>query len=255
MKTADGTTWRQQLEKHRVADLWQLPEFRRYCRPFAPQSAGAQPGLVIPFSTEVVFGKNLFGWPLGPGDSAYDPTLFATKVRSVGVWFDDYAGEGLGTTPRVYLVPAGLDIMLVPTSAELATREWNVVDQRIPVPLPIGSGALRNPDWIPLKDSLNGTLAEIRRYSSFRAYHNAGFSPDEMSFDSRLVGRSVWNTRWLLIIPGGTFLADQTDGLDTFIYGLKAAGGPATDSRGNKRDGNGITDIKLSFQTYAISGN
>ena len=255
MKGTNDPAWRQELEKHRVADLWQVPEFRRYCRPFAPQSAGAQPGLVIPFSSQIVFGKNFFGWPLGPGDSAYDPSLFATKARSVGVWFDNYAGEGLSTTPRVYLIPAGLDIMYVSSSAEFATREWNVVDQKIPVPLPVSQSSLRDPAWIPLRDSLNGTIAEIRRFSSFRAYHNAGFTEEQMSFDSRLVGRSVWNTRWLLIIPGGTFLADQTDGLDTFIHGLPASGGPATDSRGLKRDGNGIKDIKLSFETYAISGN
>lgn len=255
MKGADGAAWRRELEKLRVADLWQVPEFRRFCRPFAPQSAGAQPGLVIPFTSQVIFGKNFFGWPLGPGDSAYDPTLYATKVRSVGVWFDGYAGEGLSTTPRVYLVPAGLDIMYVPNSAEFATREWNIVDQKIPVPLPVSQAGLRDPSWIPVRDSLNGTLSEIRRYSSFRAYHNSGFTQDQMSFDSRLVGRSVWNTRWLLIIPGGTFLADQTEGLDTFIHGLKSAAGTATDSRGNRRDGNGVQDIKLSFQTYAISGN
>ncbi|MCP5526979.1 MAG: LamG domain-containing protein [Verrucomicrobiales bacterium] len=255
LRADSDARWREELEHHRVADLWQVPEFRRYCRPFAPQDAGAQPGLVIPFSTRIVFGENFFGWPLGPGDSAYDPTLFATKIARVGVWFDDYAGEGLGTTPRVYLVPAGLDIMYVPGSADLATREWNVVDQRIPTPLPVGQTALNDPDWIPLHDSLNGVLAEIRRYSSFRAFHNAGFSEDEMTLDSRLIGRSVWNTRWLLIIPGGTFLADQTEGLDTFIYGLRATDGAAIDSRGNPRDGHGISDIKLSFQTYAISGN
>jgi len=56
-----------------------------------------------------------------------------------------------------------------------------------------------------------------------------------MSFASRLVGRSVWNTRWLLIIPGGTFHYDSNHGLDTFIENVK--------------------DIKLFFQTYAISGN
>ena len=255
MKGTNDVAWRQELEKYRVADLWQVPEFRRYCRAFAPQSAGVQPGVVIPFSSQIVFGKNFFGKPLGPGDSAYDPTLFATKVKSVGVWFDNYAGDGLATTPRVYLVPAGLDIMYVPNSSDFATREWNVVDQKIPVPLPVSQSNLRDPSWIPLRDSVNGTIADIRRYSSFRAYHNAGFTPEQMSFDSRLVGRSVWNTRWLLIIPGGTFLADQTDGLDTFIYGLKSAGGGATDSRGNRRDGNGVSDIKLSFQTYAISGN
>jgi hypothetical protein len=54
-------------------------------------------------------------------------------------------------------------------------------------------------------------------------------------FDSRLTGRSVWNTRWLLIIPGRTLRADADAGLETFI--------------------DNITDIKLYFQTYGISGN
>ena len=231
-----------------IPDLWQVPEFRRYCRPFAPESAGAQPGLVITFGSQIVFGKNFFGWPLAGGDSAYDPSHFATKVRSVGMWFENYNGEGLSVTPRAYLVPAGVDIMIVPSSADLATREWNVVDQKIPVPLPVSQSALRDPSWIPLKDSLNGTIAEIRRYSMFRAYHDAGFTTDEMSSDSRLVGRSVWNTRWMIIIPGGTFLASGQEGLDTFIKGRVVPGGTA-------RDGNGVKDIKLFFQTYAYSGN
>lgn len=255
IQSGNDASWRQQLESSRVADLWKVPEFRRYCRPFAPETAGAQPGLVISFGSQIMFGKNFFGLPLGPGDSAYDPTLFATKISSVGVWFDNYAGEGLASTPRVYLVPAGIDVMLVPNSSSLAMREWNVVDQKIPVPLPVSQGNLVDPKYIPIKDSLNGTIADIRRYSSFRAFHDAGFTPDQMSFDSRLVARSVWNTRWLLIIPGGTFLANQTDGLDTFIYGLKSPGGPVVDSTGVTRDGNGVKDIKLSFQTYAISGN
>ena len=231
-----------------IPDLWQVPEFRRYCRPFAPESAGAQPGLVITFGSQIVFGKNFFGWPLSGGDSAYDPSHFATKVRSVGLWFENYNGEGLSVTPRAYLVPAGLDIMLVPTSADLATREWNVVDQKIPVPLPVSQSNLRDPSWIPLRDSLNGTIAEIRRYSMFRAYHDSGFTTDEMTSDSRLVGRSVWNTRWMIIIPGGTFLASGQEGLDTFIKGRVVPGGTA-------RDGNGVKDIKLFFQTYAYSGN
>ena len=253
---ASDTKWRDALQNTSgggytakvIPDLWQVPEFRRYCRPFAPESAGAQPGLVITFGSQIVFGKNFFGWPLSGGDSAYDPSHFATKVRSVGLWFENYNGEGLSVTPRAYLVPAGLDIMMVPSSADLATREWNVVDQKIPVPLPVSQSALRDPSWIPLKDSLNGTIAEIRRYSMFRAYHDAGFTTDEMTSDSRLVGRSVWNTRWMIIIPGGTFLASGQEGLDTFIKGRTVPGGTA-------RDGNGVKDIKLFFQTYAYSGN
>src|SRR5690606_15064636 len=42
----DGdAAWRARLEEARVADLWSVPEFRRYARPFAPASAGPQPGL------------------------------------------------------------------------------------------------------------------------------------------------------------------------------------------------------------------
>ena len=53
-----------------------------YCRPFAPESAGPQPGIVIRFPTTVTFGLNFFGFPLGGGDSAYDPSLFSTKITT-----------------------------------------------------------------------------------------------------------------------------------------------------------------------------
>ncbi len=228
--------WRRVLQSHQVGDLWGIPEFRKYCRPFTQESAGFQPGIVIPFETNVIFGRNFFGWPLGGGDHAYDPTNFATKVRSVGVWFEGYDNSRLSETPRAYLIPAGMDVMLTPDSTELDTREWTVVDQKLPVPLPVGESDLNNPDWIPSLDSLNGAMAKIRKFSSFRAYHDAGyFDASQMSYDSRLVGRSVWNSRWMLIIPGGTFNYDSKEGLETFI--------------------NTVTDIRLFFETYAISGN
>jgi hypothetical protein len=65
--------------------------------------------------------------------------------------------------------------------------------------------------------------------------------------DSRLVGRSVWNTRWLLIIPAGALNADSQEGIAVFIHGLKNANG--------QRSGVGVTDIKLLMQTYSYSGN
>ena len=40
----------------------------------------------------------------------------------------------LASSPRVYLVPAGGDRLRVSNSAELAVREWDVVEQRIPAP-------------------------------------------------------------------------------------------------------------------------
>ena len=41
-------------------------------------------------------GLNYFGWPLGPGDSAYDASQFATKIASVGVWFEGYDTSAAG---------------------------------------------------------------------------------------------------------------------------------------------------------------
>src|SRR5216117_1776670 len=204
IRDGSDAEWRAELKRHLVADLWAIPEFRRYCRPFAPESAGAQPGMVIRFPTTVTFGLNYFAWPLGGGDNAYDPTLFATKVRSAGIWFENYLGAGLSQTPRIYLVPVGADLLRSPSGNDLETREWRVVDQKIPVPFPIGFSSLNNAAWIPMNDSLSDTLADIRRFSSFRAYHDSGsFDPSQTVSDSRLIGRSVWNTDWMLIIPGG----------------------------------------------------
>lgn len=236
LRDGSDEAWRMELERYRVDNLWEIPEFRRHCRPFAPEYTGPHPGIVIPFSTQVTFGNNFFGWPLSGGDSSYDPSHFATRVRSVGVWFSDYNGAGLSNTPRVYLVPVGADVLRSPSGDGFATREWFVVDQKLPVPYPIGASEIAAEDWIPLNDSLSETLGEIRRFSSFRAYHDSGYAKEsEMVFDSRLVGRSVWNTQWVLIIPGGTLHANQDQGLDEFIEK--------------------VTDIKLFFQTYAISGN
>ncbi len=250
IKDDDNESWRRILRDHRIDNLWNVQEFRRYCRPFAPESSGAQPGLVIPFSTTVTFGLNFFGWPLGPGDSAYDPTHFATKVRGVGVWFGNYENLPLSNTPRVYMIPVGADVLRSPSADNFKTREWTVVDQVLPVPFPIGSQDLESPTWTPLADMLSGPFDNIRRFSSFRAYHySEPFSDSEIISDSRLIGRSVWNTKWLLIIPGGTLLFDPTQGLDTFVEGQEVPGSPGV------RDGNGVSDIKIFFQTYAYSGN
>jgi hypothetical protein len=242
---SDGL-WEQTLQEARVEDLWDVPEFRHCCRPFASSTDGQskhipQPGLVLRFGTEVTAGKNFFGRPLSGADHAYDPSNFSTKVRSVGVWFSRYRSDDvlndLAETPRVYLVPVGLDIMSIPTSQNPSrVRVWNEVDQRIPLPLPASTPELDNGNWITLLDSLNGQLAQNRQFSSFRAYHDgsAAVNSDELVFDSRLIGRSIWNTQWVLILPGRTLNADPELGLDRFIQQ--------------------VSDIKLVFQTYGYSG-
>ena len=245
---ASDALWRQTLQSARVANLWDVPEFRRYARPFADDadtdgSATVEPGFVLRFSTSIVAGDNVFGHPLGGGDHAYDPSVFATKIRSVGVWFSDYLSgdvlNDLPQAPRVYLIPVGSDVMSIanaPTPDRV--RFWNVVDQHIPVPLPALTADLDRSAYVPLLDSLNWNAgAEARRYSSFRAYHDGGsaINLDELVLDSRLVGRSVWNTEWVLIIPGRTLNNDPDEGLERFI--------------------DQVSDIKLVFQTYGHSGN
>lgn len=242
--------WRAKLKSFRVDDLWRVPEFRRYARPFAPESAGPQPGLVIEFSTTVNFGLNFFGWPLGANDSSYDSSQFSTRINGSGVWFQDYASLPLADDPRVYLIPVGADVLRPPTAGDFTIREWQVVDQAIPVPFPISSQNLQEFDWNPLSRTLSEPSTAIRRYGRFRAYnYEEPFDENEVGGDTRLVGRSVWNRRWLLIIPGGTFLNDPVDGLDTFIEGPVVPGSP------DQRDGEGVEDIFILFKTYAYQGS
>lgn len=58
--------------------------------------------------------------------------------------------------------------------------------------------------------------------------------PDNYT-NTRLIGRSVWNSKWKLVIPGRSLLNDPDEGLDRFIQT--------------------VNDIKIHFQTYSYSGN
>lgn len=242
--------WREQLEASRVNNLWDIPEFRRYARPFAPEAAGPQPAIVITFDTNVLFGLNFFGNELGPNDSAYDSSQFSTRIRGIGTWFEDYAGLPLANTPRMYLIPIGADVMRSPDADDFSVRQWQILDQVVPVPLPLGATDLDAHDWLPSIDNQIGDPTEIRRYSQYLAYHFAEpFDIDQVATSSRLVGRSVWNRKWMMIIPGASFLNNPDDGLDTFINGQLIPGGDG------ERDGNGVDDIHLFFTTYSYSGN
>ncbi len=243
---SDGT-WAQTLEACQTNDLRDLPEFTRYCIPFS-DSTDAEPGLVIPFSTKVVAGQNYFGHDLAGGDNAYDASHQATKIRSAGIWFTGYNvtfstndGGGLANEPRVYLLPVGEDIMRSPTREGLETRNWKILDQAMPLPYDVGGMDIDHPDYHPVTDSLTEPLAQARRFASLRAYHDRGqFDEAETHNNGRLIGRSVWNTRWLLVIPGRTLLADPEEGIERFIHGTATSPG--------------VKDIKIFFQTYSIAG-
>jgi hypothetical protein len=241
------TNWKDVLNRARVNNLWDVPEFRFLARPFASEvkedgTRAVEPGIVLRFSTEVTAGKNVFGHPLSGGDHAYDPSVYANRIRKVGVWFSNYQSadvlNDLSAAPRVYLMPTGVDVMSVPNAlSPERVRVWNVLDQSVPVPVSGIDAMLPYSNFVPLLDSLDGRIGLQRRFSSFRAYHDAGdeVNTDELVTDFRLVGRSVWNTGWTLIIPGRTLNADPQEGLDRFI--------------------GQVTDIKLIFETYGFSGN
>ena len=53
--------------------------------------------------------------------------------------------------------------------------------------------------------------------------------------NTRLIGRSVWNSRWKIVIPAYTLLSDELDGLNRFVAS--------------------VTDIQLFLRTYSNSGN
>ncbi len=231
---ASQALWQNALWNCVVDDLPAVPEFQRYCLSFFSTN-GAEPGIVIPFATTIDFGRNFFGWPLAGGDNAYDATRFATKIQSVGLQFIGY-NPSLADAPTAYLVPLGVDALRSPAAADGVPEPWMVVDQALPVPYALSSGDMNEPDWLPLVDSLSGGLMQIRKHPSFRAYHDlAAFTPDEICSNQRLIGRSAWNTQWVLIIPAGSLGANRNQALQTLI--------------------GSITDIYLYINAYSYAGN
>ena len=244
--------WRTALRKCIVEDLNQLPEFTHYCQPLAGSTAEKEPGFVIPFPSLIAQGYNFFGNELAGGDASLDPTYFATHISAAGVHLQGYDDENLSRTPTVYLVPVGEDRMRAVGDRD-TVLSWRVVDQTVPAPYAIGSTQLDDPDWTPLFDGATGGNdlgARIRRHPSFRAYYDeAGKDPSDDSLDcTRLVGRSAWNTRWLLIIPASSLSADREAALAAFISGADA-------DRDGKPDSTGVSDILLGLKTYSTSGN
>jgi hypothetical protein len=166
------------------------------------------------------------------GTSPGDPTLDA---------------NGLAATPYVYLIPCGADSMRSPPLGDTSTiRTWNVDDVAIPLPFNIGQSDFSSTPFYTAADSLSEPLFAVRKQQAFRpvsttaAFDTSIYGADgalepSQYTNQRLIGRSVWNSRWKLIIPGKTLLADPNQGLANFI--------------------NSVTDVHLYFITYSYSGN
>ena len=231
----DGdAAWKKELAKYRVDNILTDAEFVRHCQP--PASANAlvlrEPGYVIPFSTSINNAENFFGKTLQFGDHQFSSSDYATKIDAVGVelvGLDRMAG-GTDAEPNIYLVPVGGDYMRSPAGTDRQLLRWTVVDQVLPLPYVVGSDELDSATWISTFSGLDGTsdaVATIRRHSTMRA--GADFK------STRLVGRSAWNDRWIIVIPASAFDADRDKAMNLIEAGVK--------------------DIKLGVRAYARQGN
>lgn len=267
--TSGNTGWREILESNRTADLLQDRDVRRYCMQIARGEGLAVPGIVVEFDTTIENGLNFFGELFAPGDHVYSPSSFANKIGTVGIALEGYIGMSsadatasttngaspttptwsfldplaLSATPYVYLIPVGQDMMRSPGLGDSSgVRSWNVQDVMVPLPFNIGASELSTQPFYQSGDSLTEELFGIRKHQAFRPVDDASvyegsngrLFPSTYT-NTRLVGRSVWNTRWKLIIPGHTLMADPEEGLDRLIET--------------------VTDIKLHLETYSYSGN
>jgi hypothetical protein len=227
------------------------------------------PGLILEFSTTITGGLNLFGNYLSPGDSTFSDSSFANKIFGVGVAFEGYKGindpiantqvvqssgalspgggvsfmdpDGMSATPYIYLIPVGTDFMRTPPLGDTSgVRKWKVAHVSLPLPFNVGSSDYSAKRYWQSSDSLSEDLYTVRKHQAFRAVSTAdAFDQMNISMDNytnnRLIGRSVWNSRWKLVIPGKSLLNDPDEGLERFIRSVK--------------------DIKIHFKTYSYSGN
>jgi len=256
----DDTAWQDKLRSYLVADLRTDPAIAAHALPTSNPNGLAQPGFVINFSGTIETGQNFFGNPLAAGDSAFSTASYSTKINSVGVAFKGYLGmnsyatgnsgipgapthnspDALAATPYVYLIPAGMDSLRTPplNGAAITIRNWNVHDHAMPLPYDIGSGGFgQNTIWNS-STALSEPFFTPRKHQPFRAVSDPSlfFSTIPAEFTNRrLIGRSVWNTEWKLVIPAQTLLANPQDGIERFIRSVK--------------------DIKLFLRTYSNAGN
>lgn len=168
-----------------------------------------------------------------------------TSPSDPNTWYLDPLA--LSATPYVYLVPVGEDAMRSPPLGDNGTiRSWSVDDVAIPLPFNIGASDFSTKNLYLSSDSLTEPLFNIRKHQAFRPVSSASYFSTSLYgptgtlqrsqyTNNRLVARSVWNTKWKLIIPAQTLLQDPKAGMDRFMQT--------------------VTDIKLHFVTYSYSGN
>jgi hypothetical protein len=218
-----------------------------------------------------LFGRPLTGGDHAFSDTAFATKVYAAGVALEGyVGMDDpdanagaIAGAGgqsppdpqlvflnpdaLAANPYIYLIPVGVDSMRSPPLGDTSDiRTWSVDDVAIPLPFNIGGSDYSSVRLWQSEDSLAEPAFTVRKHQAFRPISSASlFSPDIYSgtggllrsqyTSNRLIGRSAWNSKWKIVIPGRTLLHDPEEGIERFRRTVR--------------------DVKLHFVTYSYSGN
>jgi hypothetical protein len=185
---------------------------------------------------------------LAAGDHAYSQSNYSTKIAAVGLALPGYVGmadgestadDALSATPYAYLIPCGSDFMRMPMGDTGAIRSWQVVDQALPLPYNLGASDFNATQFFGPNDTFAERPWVIRKHQAFRmladpAVYEDGSLPTNYT-NARLIGRSVWNSQWKIVIPANTLLKDEQAGMNNFAATVK--------------------DIKLFIRTYSNSGN
>lgn len=254
----DNLLWKQVLQQHIRSNLLTDPDAAIYCANLRKPDGSPVPGFLIPFSTTIQHGLNFFGWPLAPGDHAFSPSHYSTKIFAAGLVFRGYVGmdpyahgtpgaagpasaapDALSATPYAYLIPTGQDTLRIPPLGDSGTiRSWQVQDQALPLPRNLGAIPSSGLQLFTPQGTLNEELWIRRKYQAFRPVDDPAYFyssiPAEFT-SSRLIGRSAWNSQWKLIIPAYSLLQNENDALDRFARSVR--------------------DIGIFLRTYSHAGN
>jgi len=180
----------------------------------------------------------------GTNISDIDFTNSTAPVDPDSTWLDP---DALSATPYIYLIPAGADSMRSPPLGDTgAVRTWDVRDVVVPLPFNIGASEFATTDSWQSADFLTEEMFMVRKHQPFRPVSGAsvfsinnfgtsGYMQTSPFTNSRLIGRSVWNSQWKVVIPGSTLLEDPEEGLRRLIRTVE--------------------DIQIHFITYSYSGN
>ena len=237
-----GEVWRRRLQSYVVPSLKDVPELRGCCRDMPQGSA-----LVIPFATPLADNEsvfNHFGFLMGGGDARFNSSLIDSKLTTVRVVLDGYDDKELSRTPGVYLVPAGEDIFRSPPTSDaydapLEIRSWSLGPQRLPDTTPGRS------TFSDSADSQPSAVFRQRRFGPFDAMlgsEQANDPEQSARLTTQYYGRSIYNTRWLLVIPARLLNAAIPEER-TWEYFLGRPGSSA-----------GVKDIQLEFSFTAREG-